>query len=383
LVPGKTYTLTATPSANGVFSGWTGSFTASTPTLSFVMTNGLVFEAAFATNTFLSGQGTYAGLLFDTNKIAWLSSGSFSASVTASGSFSASFRVANGSYSCSGSFVDGPFSTIINRTAPLLPLEVSLALDPSGPGRIVGQISGYTWTADVVAERAAFSNANPAPQAGRRFTLRIPGGTNSLVEAGGDGFATISVSAAGAVSMAGTLGDGVTFSQSASLSALDHWPFYTSLYSSRGLVLGWLSFTNQPGDQPGGSLFWSRPVHPRTQFYPSGFTLQPVAAGSLYSAASGAPVLGLVGGHIIIEGGGLTKNITNSFSVNGSEFLPAANTNRINLSVTTSSGLFQGSFFDADSLKTVSFLGALYQSQTNGAGFFQTTNQTGRVLITP
>ena len=298
-------------------------------------------------------------------------------------SFSANFRVANSGYSCSGSFVNGPFYTIINRSVPLLPLEVSLALDPSGAGRIVGQISGYTWTADVVAERAAYSSANPAPQAGRKFTLRIPGGTNSLVEAGGDGFATLSISAAGAVSVVGTLGDGATFSQSASLSAMDHWPFYASLYSSRGLVLGWLSFTNQLGNQPGGPLFWSRPVRPHTQFYPSGFTLQPEAAGSLYSAASGTSILGLAGGHIIIEGGGLTRTITNSFSVNGSEFLPAAGANRVNLSVTASSGLFQGSFFDSDSLKTVSFFGALYQSQTNGAGYFQNADQTGRVLITP
>jgi len=386
LVPGKTYTLTATPAANYVFSGWTGSLSASTPRISFVMTTGLVFQASFATNVFLSSKGTYTGLFYDTNNFAYQSSGSFSASVSDSGAFSASFRVANHGYSCSGSFVNGGFATIISRGSLLLPLQVNLMLDTNGPGRITGLISGYTWTGQIEAERAAYSNTSPAPQANRTFTLRIPqipGLTNSLVEPGGDGFATIAVTAAGKVSVSGALGDGARFTQSSALSAGDQWPLYASLYASRGLVLGWLSFTNQPASQPGGELSWYRPAKFGAKFYPSGFTLQPATAGSPYAFANGSSVLNLTSGRIIIAGGGLLRNITNAFSLAGAKFTPAASANKLTLSVTSSSGLFSGSFYDPDSRRTFSISGALFQSQTNGAGFFQTTNQTGRVLITP
>ena len=387
LVPGRNYTITAQASVNGVFTGWTGSLPSLSPSLSFTMATGLVFQANFSTNGFLSTQGTYNGLFSDTNDIpfqtAYQSSGSFSASVTASGSFSASFHVANGSYSCSGSFVNGAFTRIISRSSPLLPLQVSLTLDPTGPGRITGYISGYTWTAPIEAERAAFSSAHPAPQGGRKYTLRIPGSTNSLVEPGGEGFATISVNSAGQVSVSGTLGDGTKFTQSASLSAFERWPLYSSLYSSKGLVLGWLSFTNDPASQPGGPLFWSRYTRPGKWFYPSGFALYTPASGSLFAFTNEEPILKLTTGHLLIENGGLGQNITNAFSLSDAHFTPTPSTNKISLSANPSSGTFQGSFYDPGSRKSFSFYGALFQGQTNGAGYFVNTNQAGRVIIGP
>lgn len=383
LVAGRRYTITATPLPNGVFSGWTGSLPSSDQSLSFVMTTGLVFQANFSTNGYLSTQGVYNGLFADPFNPDAQSSGSFSATVSSSGSFSASFRVAGTGYSCSGSFTNGVYSKIVSRSSPLLPLQVNLTLDPSGVGHLIGYLSGYTWTVPIQAERAAYSNSSPAPQAGQKFTLRIPGTTNSLVEPGGDGFITLSVNVAGQVSVVGILSDDTSFSQTASLSALQRWPLYSSLYSGNGFVMGWLSFTNVPGSQPSGQLVWSMPNTPDAKYYPSGFTLLPQAVGSPYALTNGQSVLSLNHGHFVVEGGGLAHNITNAFSLAGSSFTPVPTTNRLSLSVNSSTGRFQGSFYDPASLRTYNFWGALLQSQTNGSGYFVNTNQTGRVRLTP
>jgi hypothetical protein len=77
----------------------------------------------------------------------------------------------------------------------------------------------------------------------------------------------------------------------------------------------------------------------------------------------------------------LLHNITNTFTLAGSELRVAASTNRISLSIGASSGLIQGSFFDTESRRTMSLYGAVFQGQTNGSGYFLNTNQTGRVWI--
>ena len=383
LVSGRRYTVTATPQANAVFTGWSGSLLSSDQTLSFMMTNGLVFQANFSTNGFLVTQGVYNGLFFNPTNLTYDSAGPFSATVNPSGAFSASFRVVNSGFSCSGTFVNGAFATVIPRSAPLLPLQVSLVLDPSGQGRITGYVSGETWTSPLVAERAVYSALNPAPQTTSKFTLRIPGSTNSLVGPGGDGFATVSVTPGGVVNLSGTLGDGMAFSQSASLSAFDRWPSYVSFYSGQGLAIGWLAFTNPPANLPGGPVFWVRPLQMGTRYYPSGFAIEPQTLGSTFAYTKGHSILNLTNGHIILQGGGLARNITNTFSLTNNLFTINPSTNRISLSVNSDSGLFQGSFFDTNSLRNFSFYGALFQSQTNGAGYFINTNQAGRVLLAP
>jgi len=385
LTPGRTYSLTAVPLANGTFTGWTGSLPAPDQTISFVMTNGLVFQANFITNPFPALAGSYTGLFFDTNavpyEISWQSAGPFSATVSPNGSFTASFRVSNGSYSCSGTFANGTYTTVIPRSSPLMPLEVSLTLSPTSPGRITGYVSGYAWTSPVQADQAAYSSTSPAPQAGERINLRIPGNPESLVEAGGDGFATLQVTPNGMVSVVGKLGDGTALSQSASLSSLNRFPLYSSLYGGKGQILGWVYFGPGPGFEPAGQILWTRPAHPTSWFYPGGFALSPAADGSAYVRTNASPLPGLASGRIIIENGGLLHNITNTFTLAGSELRVAASTNRISLSIGASSGLIQGSFFDTESRRTMSLYGAVFQGQTNGSGYFLNTNQTGRVWI--
>src|SRR6202000_2029284 len=58
---GQRYTLTATPGANMLFAGWSGSVSTNTPALKFVMQSNMVLQANFVTNIFVGAKGVYVG----------------------------------------------------------------------------------------------------------------------------------------------------------------------------------------------------------------------------------------------------------------------------------------------------------------------------------
>src|SRR5207247_2830573 len=161
------------------------------------------------------------------------------------------------------------------------------------------------------------------------------------------------------------------------------WPFYASLYSRNGVILGWLAFTNEPASDLSGRLDWFKLPVPFTSLYPSGFTLQADAVGSLYSFTNGVPVLPLDQGHgqLVLENGKLTNSIINGFSLDAGN--KVTSTNKMSLSITTASGLFKGTALDPATGKSLSFSGAVLQKQNRGAGYFRQTDQTGRVLLGP
>jgi len=54
------------------------------------------------------------------------------------------------------------------------------------------------------------------------------------------------------------------------------------LYGGRGLLLGWLTFTNRATDDLAGLVSWIKPTKPLTKYYPGGFTNESVALGCRY-----------------------------------------------------------------------------------------------------
>lgn len=391
---GHVYTMTAKPASGYLFASWIGGAQGATPGLvTFTMENGLVLVANFIPNPFVTSQGNYAGLFFDTNAVAsqnagfdaelFLISGFFSANLSTSGSFSAKLQAGPRSYSLSGQFsMSGAFSTTIARPG-LSSLLVLLRLDLAGGNTITGQINDGLRTAQLVANRAIFSSANPAPQAGKKYTLAISGSTTSFTQPNGDGFGTVQVDSAGNVLFSGTLSDGAKISQKTFLSGQGLWPFYVPLSSGGGSIFGWLAFANQPGNDFSGPVTWLKAPTARTQFYPAGFTFETMAAGSLYSFVNGARVLNFSQGQVVLQNGDLTHSITNIIRIDANNKVTSLSANRLNLSITTSSGLFSGSIVDPVTGRTLTLNGALLQKPDLGAGFFLGTNQSGSVLIGP
>jgi hypothetical protein len=230
----------------------------------------------------------------------------------------------------------------------------------------------------VIASREVYSKSSPAPEAGQ-YTLILPG-TNSASLPGGNGFGTVNVSASGTVTFGGTLGDGTKVTDSAVVSEQGEWPLYISLDSGNGMLLGWMTFTNETGSDVNGQLRWFKPAQSGAATYPAGFTNIVQAIGSAYSLAKGARVLNLTNGDVVLQDGGLAESIGDQFTLGANNVVTGSN--KLSVTITTTTGLFKGSATNSLGA-TVSFTGAVFQNQTNGFGQFLNGNQTGGVYLAP
>jgi len=384
---GKPYTLTALPAIGQVFSNWTGSILTNSARLSFLMRTGLMLQANFVPNPFIPVKGSYNGLFYETNGVLHESSGFFTLTLTARGTFSLRMRSNGKSYALSGQFnLDGRAVGIARdrfRNALMVELQSDLA---TGTDRITGRISNGMWLADLVADRAVFhARTNRATRFAGKYTVVIPGSTNGVAGPGGDGFGTATVSLGGIVKMSGTLADNTRSSQRVSVSTNGHWPFYVSLYGGKGSLLSWMAFTNRPADDLHGLLSWIKPSLPSAKYYPAGFTNEIELIGSLYRPPVGRTnhAVQITNGMVVFSGGNLNVAFTNQVRIGANNKVTNDSPNKLTLTLVPSSGLFRGTVTMPGTNKTFTFTGVLLQKQTNGSGFFLGTNQSGRVHFQP
>ena len=325
-------------------------------------------------NGFALAKGSYNGLFADTNGVTAFSSGYFTATTTERKSFTARITIGNRTWSISGLFDSQGRATKTNLRNGARTLTVYLQLDLSGGGQIRGRITDGAWSADLLADRKANSSAALAGS----YTMRIPAAVSSNGP-GGDGFGTVKVDAHGVVQWTGTLADGGKASQTSTVSKDGFWPLYASLYGGGGSILSWVQFATQPHSDLEGQLIWLKAAGPGTKPYARGFTNDVAAAGALYKpAAAGARRVDLV-----FSGGGLHGPFTNSISLGLNNKIAGPYSNKLTLSITTSSGLFKGSALNPETGKAFPFQGVLLGKLNIGAGFFMNADQSGQVFLNP
>jgi len=383
---GRGYKLTATAGTGFLFSNWTGTASGWLPTLGFLMQSNTAIQAYFVPNPYLRVKGSYNGLLHEPSQVRHGTSGDFKLSISTSGKYSASVRLAGRRYSTSGKLnLEGMATNTILRTGTNS-LRVQWSVDLHGLDQVTGSVSDGQWLADLLGDRAIFNTyTNPAPLAAR-YTLVLPG-SPGIDSPEGDGWGTLSITKSGLGTLSGALAEGARLTRSVSISKNGAWPLYTPLYyysySYRGSLLGWIQFdTNAPSDDLRGLVDWSKPALPTARFYPAGFTNQMTLTGSRYvaPATSTNRVLGLTNGIVVLSGGNLSQVWSNDV-VFGATRVTNASPNKLSVSLSLSSGRFTGSLLDTGTLRTVSFSGALLQKSTNGSGCLLGTNQAGRVTI--
>jgi hypothetical protein len=333
---------------------------------------------------FVRVQGAYNGLFADSGNPATESSGFLTLTLRDQGAYSGSVQLAGKKYSISGQFdQNGTASNNVSRSSMLNPLTIQMNLNIApGAESLNGTVSDGTWTADLLAKRAAFNaKTNPAPF-GPKYTAVFPGG-NSIDAPGGYGFATINVDMNGKARVAGSLPDGSKMTQSVPIAPDLTLPLFVSLYSGKGVADGWLVFNNSdPATDLSGSVSWIKDPIATAKFYPAGFNLSVSAMGELYTPpASGAPILDFSSGTVSFADGNLDAPFSNDVTLSASSKIANESANKLSMSFVLSSGLFNGSVTPPSGGRAFPFHGIVLQNSGAGYGYFLGTSQSGSVTV--
>lgn len=395
LLVGRSYTVSAQPLPGWVFRNWlAGTQAIQAPSLTFSMQTNLIITANFLPSPFVPGiAGTYTGLFYETNAVAFPSSGLLSITVDGDGYFTGKLNNFGLALTVTGGLFDclGHTQILISRASQQLSsLLLELQLDLTGTNQsLTGLVSSTdgTWTAPFWGSPAVFSATSPSPWEGK-YTLSIQDNTTSDSSPGGIGYGAITVNSNGAVVLTGYLGDGTKQVQtlsSVSVSPQGLWPLYEPLYAGGGALLGWISITNSPGVSTnlGGKVWWTKSGNPTNTLNPTGFTNILDLVGYGYSTPSaGSKVVGSPISTVILTGGSLATSLTNIVTLNSSNTLIISpNPYSLRISVATASGLFNGSFLNPVTGLTNLINGVFLQDANIGQGTFSELNSTGAVLI--
>jgi uncharacterized repeat protein (TIGR02543 family) len=369
----RRYTLTAKPDANNVFVDWTGSITTNKNPLVFKAVTNLVLQANFITNPFLSWKGAFDGLFTNTNGVVTETNAGMlkNLNVTQKGSYTGSLLIGGGTHSLSGTFsLEGLATNRIVREAGAggtIVVTMALASSNGIPG-VSGTVVGPDWTANLLAGLA--SNAMPAAE----YTLLLLPDTNSLPPTnspGGDGYGLIT-NKAGAVKIAGALADGTAISQGTVVLPDGYVPIYDSLYSGKGLLLGWINLDLTNADLVG--LTW---IHPPTKsgLYQDGFTNILTTAQILLTVWTNLPArteypVSLTISPVIEQAGTTNPATLTTAAASGT------NTGTIN----PKTGLLTVTIGNGD--KKIIGHGAMLDA-TNGGGYVLTHTNAQAIQITP
>jgi len=330
-----------------------------------------------APNAFAMAAGNYSGLFFDKYGVNSASSGYLLVKTTAKGAYSGKLLLGGSKYSFKGTFDESGWAAGVISRKNAMPLNIYLQMDLGGGDSLRGSVSDGDWWADLQADRQVFQKAsNPAPKAGN-YTMLIRGGGSGP---DGDGVATVSVNAKGAISLKGTLADGTKMTQKSAVSKTGYWPLYVSLYRGGGVLLGWLEFDNASDSDLSGQVVWSKRADASTTIYPAGFTDGLEAIGSRYVAPiSGQRILSVGDGQLTLSGGSLANAEQVNFNLADKNLVTGGAA--LKLTFSTKQGTFKGTATPASG--PVSFQGVVLQKANLGAGYFLNANQSGRVLIRP
>jgi hypothetical protein len=333
-------------------------------------------------NAVAFASGSYSGLFYETNGVAIPSSGYFTAVTTTRGTYVGKVSSGGHTYPFAGQFdpATGLSSTTVSRGL-IRALTLHLQLD-SAANQIRGSVSDGRWTADLMADKLVFSKSAHPNQVGA-YTFLIPGDSQDDNGPAGYSIGTVNVDGGGNVTWSGALADGSKVTQKSALSADGIWPLYSSLYSGKGAVLGWIQFTTN--NIASGDVVWVKPSGVSSQ-YPGGFTNLVTSFGSPYQKpAAGTRVLdwsdGL--GQFSISGGGLNQAWTNQIRLELNNRVTSLSGPKLTLSITPTSGLFRGTFVDPDSHKSEPFQGVLFQDINIGVGYFLGSGQSGEIRLEP
>lgn len=151
---------------------------------------------------------------------------------------------------------------------------------------------------------------------------------------------------------------------------------YASLFTAKGSVQGWMTFTNEDTSDITGSLSWIKPVMVTSKYYPLGFTNVAEAVGSRFVwPGTTNRVLQFANGVMTFSEGNLPQPFTNNVRLETNNKVTNLSSNKLTMTALPI-GLFTGTVTDTNTGKGLSFNGALLPRLNAGYGYFLGTNQS-------
>jgi hypothetical protein len=286
----------------------------------------------------------------------------------------------------SGQFT-GTSSTITVNRKNLSPLTITL--NATG-NKITGTVRDTTRVVPLQAQRAVYTASNPTPQAGA-YTLQLVG-LSSPKAPNGHGFGNVTITPDGSIKLIANLADDYVISQKAAVANSGVWPLYVPAYGGKGSVLGWLSFTNDGSSVCAGTLRWVKSAAPRTKNYKNGFATRIPVLGSTFKAPKAGLGIGLNNSSVVLDAAKIyTPLNAQVVSTNNNTIVFAQNTTAKALVKNTAAkgsvridslhGRFTGTFLNPVTKKLASVKGIVLQNQSYAAGYFISSNLSGRMVL--
>jgi hypothetical protein len=379
---GKSYTMTATPAAGNIVSNWVGTVTSESAAISFVMHSNATLTAQFVANPFLTVKGTYNGLFYEQTGVEHHSSGFLKLTVTDRGSFSATLMGGGRTLPFSGQFNAGGRARKVVPRMGLAPvtIDLQLALGASVP-ELAGTLTDGSWTASYLGDRSLW-NTTSNPYQGR-YSVVLPGGAGDPGSPPGHGYGALLIDRAGNIVFNGRSADGQRLSQAVPVSPSGEWPLYAALYTGKGSILSWLTFTNDGVAPVSGLLSWIKSPSTATAFYRAGFSNELTIAGSRYAGSTTNRVIRMDYGEVIATDGNLSVAVTNTVRLTPTSTISVSPNTGFTMLLDRTTGLFSGSFRVPGTAVTRTFYGSLLQNQDAGFGYFLGSNQAGEIRFVP
>jgi hypothetical protein len=290
---------------------------------------------------------------------------------TATGQFSGRLTLGTAMHNFTGVLdtevgTDSPTGLVaILRTANTT-LTLNFSIDRSQHRLSAAMITDGVQQATITGWRNLWSTAIPATEYAGYYTLGLEIPVDKMDDEAipqGQGFASFTVANAGTMIVAGKLADGTAFSTSGTLGPLGELMVYQTVSTSTDSVLGLLTIdvgTEGVFDDSTltGSLSWSREVQALAErVYQAGFaTFELTAVGGRYVAPSASAIvmelpdnddnaiLDFAGAGVGTTESPVSPGLTLRIRAAGVVNLPASNPRSTSLTVTPSSGMFNGGF---------------------------------------
>ena len=168
------------------------------------------------------------------------------------------------------------------------------------------------------------------------------------------------------------------------LSKHGTWPLYQALYKNGGASIGWVTISTS--NTVDATVDWFRPPMPTSVYFPAGFTTNVTLLGEKYVkpvniTTSSAGVNGVV----TLGGGNLESSIVKTVFVyaTGKVAVLSPNNENVQMKFQPTTGQFSGSFAHPALNTTIDFSGLALQFQSNAAGYFLGTSESGFVTFEP